>query len=267
MWSFAVSSASGDSTAHAGRGASFVERTRSDRAVIIGGQALQFWCDRYADADSALRLEAPFTSKDVDVQGDPKTVAHCARILGVKARMRSIDDATNIGFLETPSAGMLVGLTVLTSPFGLSARSVDEQAITVSWSGLSLRVLHPIHCMWSRIANVGGLSLARPKDMRQARASILCAKGFIAEQLALGETRNALAMIEQTFHFALRNVHGKKAFRDHGLDTFAAVDVNADEALPAIFHARRLPQMRALLLRSRTTRLVALVAGFLRGTP
>lgn len=220
-------------------------------AVIIGGQALQFWCERYAATDAALRLEAPFTSKDVDVQGDPKTVTHCARVLGVEPRMRSMEDATNIGFLETPSAGMLVGLTVLTSPFGLSARSVDEQAITLFWSGLSLRVLHPVHCMWSRIANVGGLSLARPKDLRQARASILCAKSFVAEQLALGETRNALAMIEQIFRFALRNAHAKKAFREHGLDSFIAVEIDAHAALPAKFNEVRLPQMRALLLRSR----------------
>ena len=40
--------------------------------VLVGGQALNYWVDRYRDRAPELEAEWPFTSEDVDFYGGPK---------------------------------------------------------------------------------------------------------------------------------------------------------------------------------------------------
>ena len=52
-----------------------------EHIVLVGGQAVNFWAERYSESDSALREKAPFTSKDIDFQGDADAVRTCAERL------------------------------------------------------------------------------------------------------------------------------------------------------------------------------------------
>ncbi len=218
-------------------------------AVLIGGQALQVWCDRYAPHIGALNAYAPFTSKDVDVQGDRRVLERCAATFSVTPRYpRTLEDATNVGFLELQLGTRCVGVNVLTSPYGIRASEANDTALTVSVGSQNLRVLHPVLCMESRLANVAGLGRTAARELRQARASILCARGFIAE-VAKDHPRDALRLCERVFRYARKNLHARNAFRTHELDAFAAVD--AYPGLPTAFASKRLPQMTQIIQSSR----------------
>ncbi len=219
-------------------------------AVLIGGQALQVWCDRYASAVADLRSVAPFTSGDVDVQGDRRVVEVCAQSFAVRpAFPTSFEDATNVGYLEVSIGAVPVGVNVLTSPYGIDAREAMATARMVDLGdGSWIRVLHPVLCMESRIANVGGLGRTSAKELHQARASILCARALIAE-VAASEPRAALDLSERVFRYARKNLAARKAFREHGLDTFDAIE--AHPGLPDAFVRTRLPQMRSIIASSR----------------
>lgn len=54
----------------------------ADELVLIGGQALNLWTERY-DGAPELQQKLPFTSKDVDFYGNVKHLERCARLLDV----------------------------------------------------------------------------------------------------------------------------------------------------------------------------------------
>jgi hypothetical protein len=45
-----------------------------DNIVLIGGQALNLWAERYSDRAADLAAAAPFTSKDIDFCGTAQDV-------------------------------------------------------------------------------------------------------------------------------------------------------------------------------------------------
>jgi len=52
-----------------------------DQLVLIGGQALSLWAERYGDAPE-LRESGPHTSKDIDFYGKSDQEERCAALLG-----------------------------------------------------------------------------------------------------------------------------------------------------------------------------------------
>lgn len=96
--------------------------------VLIGGQAVNFWADRYLGRAPELAEQGPFTSKDVDFCGTRKSVETGARKLGGTALLPEPFD-------PTPSAGVVVFLDsqgkersfdVLYAPLGLKWQEVWE---------------------------------------------------------------------------------------------------------------------------------------------
>jgi len=143
-------------------------------------------------------------------------------------------------------------VNVLTSPYGVKAREALDTALVVDLAGgVSIRVLHPVLCMESRFANIAGLGRTDPKELHQARASIVCAREYIAELAAGSEVRDALALAERVFRFASRGRHARAAFAAHGLDAFAAVTPHP--RLPDRFRTTRYPQMCRIIATSRVS--------------
>src|SRR5690606_33802659 len=56
----------------------------ADPIVLIGGQALNFWAERFAGRATALENERPFASRDICC-GTQESVRLCARALGGRA--------------------------------------------------------------------------------------------------------------------------------------------------------------------------------------
>ena len=70
--------------------------------VLVGGQALNFWASYYEDRVAELAAGAPYTSKDIDFLGSHEAVKECARRLGGKAKLATLDD------MGTPNTGVVV---------------------------------------------------------------------------------------------------------------------------------------------------------------
>jgi hypothetical protein len=49
------------------------------QVVLIGGQALNFWAERYAVREESLAAEAPYASKGIDFCGTQEQLHLCAR--------------------------------------------------------------------------------------------------------------------------------------------------------------------------------------------
>ncbi len=210
-------------------------------AVLIGGQAVNVWAERYMERASELAREGPFTSKDVDAQGDRALVDVCGRVLNGATYYPPLDDATNAGYVAVDLGGRTVGINILVSPYGVPAAQVAETAIPVDVAELELRVIHPVLLMQGKIANVSGLR-HDPKELRQARASILCAREYVADLIEEGQVDDAMALIKKIFRFARTGLHVKRAYQMFGLEPFDAITPHP--SLPAAFREKNYPQMQ-----------------------
>lgn len=219
----------------------------TDELVLIGGQALNHWAERYADTPE-LAAAAPFTSKDIDFYGKPEHVERCAELLGGDHVVYGPDHGTASAGVVTTQDG--VAIDFVHTPLGLQPSEIQRRSIAFP----SLRVMHPIHVLMSRAANV--LHIPRPDAhaLKQLRAGVFIVREFVRRDvLARGNVKDALKLNEEAFEVVVSD-DGLRMWRVHGIDLMPAVLV--DEAFGPMFLEKRYPQMlaRATLLRSRTVR-------------
>ncbi len=219
--------------------------------VLVGGQALNYWCNFYREQTPELR-GGVFTSKDIDFQGSAEDFYESARLLNGKAEPTG--DLQFLGYvLFDPDGRGDFKIDFLAFPTGLTATAVDSLAIRqpVGAAGVSARIMHPLHCMASRIENV----VAAPDKydnehgLAQLRASIVCGREFIRGRLTAGDVRGALRDVEAVFKLCQER-SALSVYRRRQVDPFLAVPSELP-ALSAPFRVRRLPQMRAALDRLR----------------
>jgi hypothetical protein len=220
----------------------------------VGGQALNFWAEHYAPKNPALEAEAPFTSDDTDFLGDKRVAKRCADLLNGRVRLATFDDATpNTGVILYPDANRVEQLIDFLSdpPFGLSAGDVKKFALPIEVEpNVILWVMHPVHCMQSRVKNVMRLSGYRNEHAyRQLRASVLCVRGFLLELLDGGNVKAVLKWNQRIYRFAALDQDGRDVFAKHGVDPLAAVVT--DPRLPAKFNEESYARMRADVQRRR----------------
>jgi hypothetical protein len=224
-----------------------------DEIVLVGGQALNFWADRYATDDPTLARQGPFTSKDIDFVGDRAAVRLCAERLHGDARLTSMDDVTpSTGVVRfVDDGGVERAIDFIDQPYGLRLEAVERTALPVEFvdetrrkTGIRFKILHPVLSMESRIHNVMGLpGYDSPHALNQASAAVACARHFLHELLdVLGDegVRPVLKLNERILRFVTRDRHGRAAFQ-RGIDPFGAVLV--DGRLPEPFLTERLPRM------------------------
>jgi hypothetical protein len=119
---------------------------------------------------------------------------------------------------------------------------LDFSIEVMTASGHKFRVMHPVHCLESRVHNViehpGAYD--NPHGLKQARASIICAKAFIREVAVSASLRAATRLAERIFRFSKsREARGLHARRQ--IEVFDAVP--HEEPMPELFCTQRYPRM------------------------
>ena len=230
----------------------------STRVILVGGQALNFWAEYFIRAGQvpALAAGAPFTSKDIDFQGDAAAVEQIATKLkgwGGKALFPENDmSGVNSGkvLYTDPSTGHRRELDFINSVLGcdtkhLIARSIPAAVSSGGAPTARVRVMHPVDCMRSRLANLRLPEKKTPHARQQASASIACVRCFIIEITVDGHVRDALKLIKEVFDLGLRDGVGGYAFRDHDLDLFLAIPTHP--TLPARHNTENYGRMEAAM--------------------
>ncbi len=123
-------------------------------AVLVGGQALNFWAERYRGV-SDLAREGPFTSKDVDFCGKREAAVAFAQRLDGRAELPAIDDPSpNTAMVRFIDAGGVERvIDFIGQPFGMEADDIHRTAIPFDvldeHGGVAchVRIMHPVRCM------------------------------------------------------------------------------------------------------------------------
>jgi len=229
--------------------------------VVVGGQAVSIWADRYLATEPELRPYLPFTSKDLDVLGDYLDLDHLAKATGFRKesapRKLLIPSA---GYLEIPRAGARpIKVEVLKRIHGVMTTEAKATALVVKHEGLRFRVLHPVILLKAKLEAAVGLPQDKPglerQDVRHLKIMLLCVRGFLRELIMAVEidklpARDCLNLLEGTMALAM-NRSGVKALKKHGIDWTSALPIAALEHVTSAklqnFRDKRLPRWLAHL--------------------
>jgi hypothetical protein len=156
----------------------------TDPLILIGGQALNYWCDYYRADNPGLDQHGPFASKDIDFQAPRDLIPWCSKQLGGEYWLAEGGDKSSLmnGVINIPVANAKkLRLDFMQRAYGLGADEVVKAAVTVHVTAdaftFDLAVMHPLHCMKSRVKNVMGCRICTPTTMgygNSGRRSFAC---------------------------------------------------------------------------------------------
>jgi hypothetical protein len=216
-----------------------VFESASPELVLVGGQALAFWAGYY-DVPEPDDL-GPAISRDVDFfSSSPVNSAPLrafARAIGGRAIVQPIEALTAlIGSAVAPAAdGGVYNVDLIHQVFGLDKTEIEKHAVEVPLadSAARIRVLHPVHVLQSRNANLHKLASKQDEiGRKQFALSISVARAYLEERAdaiealhGLGEQqrqRAVLSAMHRVMEYASEDAARKNAQR-HGLHIADAI--------------------------------------------
>ena len=235
---------------------SFIELLpESDTITLIGGQALNFWTELYFHNNPEFyKKYGPFTSMDIDFLGGKSEIIECAENWGGTVKLSDPFDITpNSGIVIIPfKAGENLIVDFLTSVHGLTDAEVLKHRIKIRYKNAGFYVIHPIHCLKSRIVNLIGLYRNDQVSLSRVEIAIAIVNKRIIQLVYENRKRQALDEIEMVFRLSCNSMFGIPLYTDYGLDIFEAVPKTS--CLGDMFLTRRYPQMKQILDTKRNRR-------------
>jgi hypothetical protein len=204
-----------------------------DGVFIVGGQALNMWAERYASRVPHLSEFGPFTSKDVDYFGHRQAAQKLADALGGEVDFPSLDDVAtpSTAIVRAVIAGRPVLIDFINGVLGIRRTDrLQRDAVELEFpmynqdrpgSGMLLvPVMHPVHCLMSRIANVLSPATRRNDDvaLRQLHAAPLVVEAYIYEALEAGDDREATDCVQSIHRYLKTDKFGREAHKQVGFD-------------------------------------------------
>jgi hypothetical protein len=212
-----------------------------DGVFVVGGQALNLWAERYSTRTSELSAYGPYTSKDIDYFGYREAAAKLAAALGGSVLYPEPEDPTpSTAVVDAEINGKKVQIDFICNVLGVAARNLEravaEIAVPIRTENAEDRVLtiplmHPIHCLQSRIANVLHSALQRRDNtaMRQLYAAPIVVREYINEALEDGDEREAHKCLQEIFKYMRSDTLGSIAHAKTSIDPLEIIIHFADD--------------------------------------
>lgn len=216
--------------------------------ILVGGQALSTWLMHFGIDETSLA-----TTVDIDFIGTRADVKRIARGIGGKDIYPHEKALTAlVGQVRLPlSERHHLHVDVMFRVFGgLSTESIAGRAVRLDRSGRAIRVLHPMDVLQGRLENVYGIQQKQDAHgIEQLRMAIDMVKVFLQVTRAnSGDDRPVLRHINRIEEMAMMDAGRKVAerFSMHVADAIVPEIIQAPD-----FHAKRLPQLAALMSSAR----------------
>jgi hypothetical protein len=231
--------------------------TAGEDLVLVGGQALAFWCEHFAIASAPSQLAA--ITNDVDFlsksAADTHAVRKLAKALAGTAHFPSEAALTALvgQAMRDISDEEFLNVDVIFKVFGLDAATVRKRAVRiVPPGGAPFFVMHELDVLASRLANLYKLKEKQnAKGKMQLALSIDVARAFLREEARKAkpsETAEGRSLVQ---HYVSQIE--KLAMDDAGRKVAARYDVHVADAIdpllvpPGLFWEKRWPVLRELM--------------------
>lgn len=197
------------------------------RQVLVGGQALNFWL-MYYEIDVS-HIKTPFVlTQDVDFLSSIREAKELATAIGAKIELvsnLSINDVcvATATFKSASSDATLV-IDFINTVCGIEDNEIIKHAVPAAIDDRILKVMHPIHTLVSRIANLHSIPHKRnTTGIEQARLSVLIAKSSLDVYISNGDMHSAHQLIRKVYDLA-RSPSGYYVFEYFHIDVLDAVN-------------------------------------------
>ncbi len=188
-----------------------------ERAFVVGGQAINFWARRYG-IDKSLMGAGPMISKDIDFFGGIRSADRLsARLHGKVCRPGPDDHTPNSAVVEAEIGGEVVHIDFLDHVSGVSDAEIRKRVVEVVMPSLdqsrtiTLSLMHPLHCLQSRLANFYRHGRDDEIALRQIEAAPLILEAFIDEMLGTDGVAEAQATLSGLFKWLRSDEFGRKS--------------------------------------------------------
>ncbi len=226
--------------------------------LLIGGQAVYFWANRYAVEEPGVEQWRPFTSKDIDFQGGREDVLRIAKELGLRARLPDFREMTALaGVVPFQVGGAPTTVEVLRVIAGVRLGVVERFAAEYEFGGHRVRIADPISLLCCKLYLTVKVDQKERRDVEHLRIMLLCVRAFLRETLRGVETgalpaRGWLGAVERVLKLA-ESSRGKKAVPTLGVDWTQALPLTEIAAsghrTARQFREKRLVQWQSKLVR------------------
>jgi hypothetical protein len=151
--------------------------------VLIGGQAVNYWAERYLAIEPQLEPLQPFTSEDIDFKGGRDDVQRIARQLNLTPGYPSMVQMTALaGTIPFQIGGLKSNIEIVRRIPGVSG-SVDALAVEAEWNGKAIRVIDPISLLACKLDLTATVSQEKRQDVAHLRILLPCVRAFLNEFL------------------------------------------------------------------------------------
>lgn len=159
--------------------------------ILVGGQAVNLWGERYVKQEPSIREFLPFTSRDADFYRrvrNFKLPSGWKRLaMPTKGRMRLVADVLSGPDEQTAE--------ILRSVNGLSADEIEAHAIPIPYKGKPLYVLTPIALFQAKLANVCSLPQEARQDLKHLQLLVPVSKCFLQDLLRAAKSPERPAQV------------------------------------------------------------------------
>ncbi len=150
--------------------------------LLVGGQAVNYWAERYAFAEPQLEKLRPFTSQDIDFKGNRADVQRIARLLELNPSYpRKVEMTALSGFISFQIGDLKSAIEVVRRIPGVSDTATP--AIQAEWEGSIIRVLDPISLLACKLELAATVSQENRQDVNHLEILLHCVRAFLGELL------------------------------------------------------------------------------------
>ena len=157
--------------------------------LLIGGQAVNYWAERYADTDPHLGKLRPFTSQDIDFKGNRADVQRIARQLGLNPSYpRKVEMTSLSGFISFQIGGLKSNIEIVRRIPGIP--ETGTPAIQAEWEWETIRVLDPVSLLACKLELAATVPQEQRQDIKHLRILLHSVRAFLDELLQQVEMDN-----------------------------------------------------------------------------
>ncbi len=191
--------------------------------ILVGGQAVNYWAERYLPTEPELQKLVPFTSEDIDFQGRREDVQRIAdQLKQSPVYPHPVALTALAGAVPFRIGNVESSVEIVRRVPGVATAALEALAVEAEWAGQKIRVLNPISLLVGKVELALTLVQASRRDAEHVRILVHCVRGFLGEFLAGVEAgklpaKGWLGAVNRVVKLAA-STHGRKARKQLALD-------------------------------------------------
>jgi hypothetical protein len=160
-----------------------IRNTEGEPYVLVGGQAVNYWAERYLSIEAELEKLQPFTSQDIDFKGNRTDVERIAQQLNLNPNYPPKVAMTALsGFIPFQIGNLKSSIEIVRRIPGISAH-IETPAIQAVWNGKTIRVLDPISLLACKLELATTVQQKGRQDVVHLKILLPCVRAFLDELL------------------------------------------------------------------------------------